>query len=66
VEAGGVSDLQQALEDMREARQIHAHWCEWLGRHPEFDASDVGDAEHHELWVGKYDNVLAVIEGIVP
>ena len=53
-----------AIADIREARQSHVDWADWLEEHPEDDSSQVGDAPYHREWVTKYDNVLSVLDAI--
>ena len=35
-----------AIADIREARQSHVDWADWLEEHPEDDSSQVGDAPY--------------------
>ena len=63
----GVStDRATALAWMQEARESHALWAEYL-RDPHCDLSQdepqgpVGNAEHQDEWVRRYDVVLALL-----
>ena len=63
-----MSELEQALADIRLARQSHVDWAEYLDATPERaremrpQAEVAGSADYHRDWVAKYDRVLRLLE----
>lgn len=60
--------IVQAITDIQEARESHAQWANHLRneKHALCEGCDqfaahIGDAEYHDQWITKYDNVIAVL-----
>jgi HEPN domain-containing protein len=59
-----MSELEQAIKDMEEARESHVQWAAHLGGAPDCewcDPSITGTKEENEEWVKKYDRVLDLL-----
>lgn len=56
-------DVQAAIADIEDSRQTHVRWSAYLRRNPDFEPGLVGDIEHHDQVIRKYDNVLTVLRG---
>lgn len=62
------SAREQAIEAIKDARQAHVDWIEFIEEHPDKASKPqariktAGDAEHHRDWVEKYDVVLKVLK----
>lgn len=66
-------DREAAIRDIEKARISHLQWASFLraGDHKdckgcEDHAEHIGDAEYHDLWVAKYDNVLNLLAARAP
>lgn len=58
----------QAITDIQEARESHLQWASHLRQPHTFEcqgcedhAAHIGDAEYHDEWIAKYDNVIYVL-----
>lgn len=62
------NDIDRAIEYINECRQVHIDWINWQHSGSNWkaevssDPTFVGEPEHHEEWVEKYDHVLNVLK----
>lgn len=60
-----MTDIERAIAIIEECRQSHVDWAAFQRSNPnwrdETEPDDVGGPQHHESWVEKYDQVLAVL-----
>lgn len=55
------NEITEVIGYIKECRDIHADWIEFLINAPEFDSSQVGGIQWHELWVERYNATLEVL-----
>lgn len=67
------ASTEKAISDAQAMRQTHVEWLEHLGKCDHMDqpkcvpcaesnvAKVVGDAEHHEECIERYDNIIACL-----
>lgn len=55
------NEITEVIGYIEECRDIHVYWIEFLIECPEFDYSQVGDVQWHELWVERYNATLEVL-----
>lgn len=60
--------IVQAITDIQEARESHAQWANHLRNEKhalcagcDDFAAHIGNAEYHDEWIAKYDNVISVL-----
>lgn len=54
-------DIDEAITYIEECRDIHIDWANFLTDYPDYDCSEVGDAEWHLMWVERYNKTLDVL-----
>lgn len=58
--------VEQVITDLQEARKSHALWAEFLSKGVACQdcrshSQHVGDIDHHEQWVKKYDHAIRLL-----
>lgn len=56
------SDLELAKTYVEDAMKCHQNWISILKRKPDRDTRDVGDIDHHRMWIERYRLILKVLE----
>jgi len=54
-------EVQEAIGYIEECRDIHIDWAEYLTDNPEYDSTQIGNAEWHWEWVRRYNHVLNIL-----
>lgn len=60
-----MTELEQAIADMEEARDSHVKWAAHLGAQTDCERCDpsiTGTKEENEEWVKRYDRVLGLLK----
>ena len=65
---GSNGKVSNAIAVIEECRKIHEEWAKFQRKNPRWQElvlpESVGDADHHEEWVRKYDEVLEVLRSV--
>jgi hypothetical protein len=57
----GPTDVDRVSRFLREFRDVHVQWAEWINSGGGFDSAVVHDASEQEEIVNKYDDALRVL-----
>lgn len=49
---------------LQEDIELHEEWRDYVTAHPEFDVTYVGDADHHETWIGRFETMAAQVRAL--